>query len=74
MPTTVDKVVLMRPTSVTHHADYDQRDVVRTPTHRPGPAPGPYDPDRLTCLPGWYMLVVVTTSGIPSPATWVRVQ
>jgi hypothetical protein len=87
--TTVDRVVLMRPSSVTHHTDYDQRYVqlestgssetpeeveVSTPPYKPGLAPGPPDPNQLSCLPGYYMLAVVTNGGTPSHAAWVELR
>jgi hypothetical protein len=85
--TTVEKVVMMRPSSVTHHADYDQRYVqleaavgessdtldVQPPPYPPGGNPVPH-PNNLSCLPGFYMLFVVTDGGVPSVATWVQLQ
>ena len=29
------------------------------------------DPNQLSCLPGYYMIVVVTDGGTPSVAAWV---
>jgi hypothetical protein len=71
-PAGVGRVTLMRPGSVTHSVDFEQRDVelafrasgdllrVRAP------ASGAVAP------PGWYMLFIVDSRGVPSRAAWVR--
>jgi hypothetical protein len=66
-------VTLIRPGTVTHGVNFDQRsvdlpftaqsDVLTVRTPRPTEAP-----------PGWYMLVVVDGSGIPSVASWVHIS
>jgi hypothetical protein len=80
---TVDRVVLMRPGSVTHHADLDQRYVqldfkvtapgtvkVTPPLDRPGPAGAGSN----AAPEGWYMLFIVSSQGVPSVAAWVQLQ
>ena len=83
----IQHAVLMRPGTATHQIDFDQRYIklnpstlswpintigFLSPSGRPGtgiqanrspPAP-----------PGWYMLFLVTSGGVPSVAHWVRLQ
>ena len=69
------KVVLIRPGSVTHHFDQDQRyiELVTTPVDE--------DTVRFT-LPatsniaprGFYMAFLVSNQGIPSEARWLELQ
>jgi hypothetical protein len=65
-------VVLMRPGSVTHSVDFEQRFVSLVFEARAGaliaqtPASGSIAP------PGWYMLFIVNDSGVPSRAFWVH--
>ena len=82
--TAVGKVVLIRSGSLTHHADMDQRyvqlpfiegDVGTVDFQAPdGPplfgAPTP----RLSAPLGFYMIFLVTTTGVPSVAHFVRFQ
>lgn len=76
---TVGKVVLMRPGSLTHHTDMDQQYVelpfiddglfvtITAPSGPPGSAgPGPKAPL------GYWMLFLVTNTGTPSVAQFVR--
>ncbi len=82
----VDRVVLMRPCSVTHHSDMDQRYVeleqviggttpppntirVKTP---PIPVPAGTSQDSVVAPPGWYMMFLISSTGTPSIAQWVR--
>jgi hypothetical protein len=68
----IREVVLVRPGSVTHAIDMDQRLVGMTFTAGPGelkvksPANGNLAP------PGYYMLFIVNSSGVPSVAKFVR--
>jgi hypothetical protein len=66
---------LMRPGATTHSTDGEQR-LVDLPITANGP-------DQLTLQlpaaatlapPGWYMLVVVDTGGVPSEASWVHLS
>ncbi len=76
----VEKVVLIRPGSVTHHFDFEQRVIALAQVTNPAPPFGtitfqtsaPFDKNHAP--PGYYMLFVVTNTGIPSLATWVQVQ
>jgi len=69
----VGTVVLIRAGSSTHHFDFDQRYVElffttsgSTLTVGAPPSPG-------AAPPGYYMLFVVSTAGVPSEAKWVLV-
>jgi len=76
----VERVVLMRPASTTHHSDMDAR-YVRLEVVVDDDAPptdvrirfrGP--PDSNHAPRGWYMLFLVTNQGVPSEAVWVHVE
>ena len=71
----VSSLVLMRPAVMTHQVDTEQRAV---PLRFTSPAPGEYvaaaPRDAGEAPPGYYMLFAVTSGGVPSRATWVRVQ
>jgi len=73
---TLDRVVLLRPASVTHHFDVDQRyieldftvDSYSEPFPQPNPPIAGYSltvtaPDEMLAPPGWYMLFVVSSKG-----------
>lgn len=71
----VQKVVLMRPASVTHHSDFDQRYVElevlgQTATSITVQAP----PTSAHAPRGYYMLFLVSNQGVPSEAGWVRLE
>jgi hypothetical protein len=65
---------LLRPSAVTHQTDTEQRSVALEVTPRED---GTYDlslPAEEGLTPsGWYMLVVLDSGGVPSPARWVHV-
>ena len=71
----VSSVVLIRPNSVTHHTDAGHRFInlglngvvgntitVRSPSN------------AFVAPPGYYMLFIVNSAGVPSVAAWVQVQ
>lgn len=70
----IAKVVLMRPGSVTHHFDTDQRYVQLKfePSPDGSNALTFYTPDRDKTPPGYWMLFLVTAAGTPSLARWVQ--
>jgi hypothetical protein len=83
----VSKVVLTRAGSMTHGLDTDQRYVAMEmlPPVEGGPPgvltvvapkrPGfTSSPSEVAAPPGYYMLWVVTSTGIPSVAAWIRLQ
>ena len=69
----VRKVALLRAGSVTHSVNFEQRYLALTFAAGDGqltvtaPAGGNVAP------PGWYLLFLVNSNGVPSPAAWVRV-
>lgn len=84
----INKVVLIRPGSVTHGSNSDQRYIeleIIQPVEEevvegeimarmPPRAPGhlAWQPTDVTGPPGFYMLFLVTTSRVPSEAAWVE--
>jgi len=84
----VSKVVLMRPGSTTHHIDFDQRYVeldfqilIPLPGGNPvvrfttpvGP-PQPAHAGTNAAPPGWYMIFLVSSQGVPSVAGWIKLE
>lgn len=74
----VEKVILLRPGSVTHHFDMDARciELQQGPMPDP-PPPGTFvdflaPPNENIAPKGWYMLVIVTYGGAASVAAWVE--
>lgn len=72
----VDEVCLMRPSAVTHGADFSQTRILLPHATVPGDSSrlvvsGPVD---ATYAPeGWYMLFVLD-GGVPSEARWIKVE
>ncbi|MEU4558958.1 galactose oxidase-like domain-containing protein [Actinoplanes sp. NPDC023936] len=65
---------LLKPSSVTHVTDTDQRSVALG-VKRTGGAVEVTVPKRAGLVPsGWYMLFLVDAAGVPSVARWVRVR
>lgn len=69
----IAEVVLVRPSTVTHGVNFDQRSVPLAFSAGAGglevgaPASSTHAP------PGWYMMFLVDDQGVPSVASWVRV-
>lgn len=75
--TALAKVVLMRPGAVTHHFDTDQRyrELMFEPPFLGGSNALFQIPNSANALPpGFYMIFLVNTAGIPSEARWLNVQ
>ncbi len=86
----VDKVVLMRPSSVTHGNNSEQRYIdlevdgsidpapgeiwVKMPANPPGQGTTTTNPNEVTGPPGHYMLFLVSGGRIPSEAAWVELS
>jgi len=83
----ISRVVLMRPCSVTHHSDMDQRyvelanvpqpdsDAINTVVVRtPNTPTGGNTRGSTEAPPGWYMAFLITSEGTPSMAKWVLLQ
>lgn len=70
--TTIGQVALVRPSAVTHSYNMDQRHI-RLPFTQGGTALTVSAPERASYAPpGYYMLFVVNSSGVPSVARWVK--
>jgi hypothetical protein len=70
----IARVALVRAGAVTHSVNFDQRyvDLTYQPDGSGGlAATSPADSNHAP--PGWYMLFIVTASGVPSVASWVEV-
>ena len=70
----VGEVVLMAPSATTHGADMQQRRIpLRIKQRVPGQGVNAVSPDSAALAPpGWYMLFVTDTAGVPSVARWVH--
>lgn len=71
--TSIERVVLMAPGSTTHHSDMHQRYHALVTKHLQPTSVQFTTPLNATVLPaGYYMLYLVTNTGIPSVARWIR--
>jgi hypothetical protein len=71
----VARVALLKPGSVTHGVDFSQRYVdVDFQTAGASTLELVAPPDGGVAPPGYYMLFVVDSDGVPSRARWVRVS
>ncbi|MCI0588998.1 MAG: DUF1929 domain-containing protein [Planctomycetes bacterium] len=75
----ITMVSLLRPPSVTHHQDFDQRFVelylessTGTGTSRTLKIRKPENAN--ICPPGWYILFTVAASGVPSVGAWLNIH
>ncbi len=71
-PDTTSHLVLMAPGSSTHTVDFHERTIDLDTTATSGGVSATV-PSGTVALPGWYLLFLVTDSGVPSTATWVHV-
>ncbi len=69
----VSRVALIRPDSVTHGVNFDQRYVL-LPFIPAGGALSIDAPTATEAPPGWYMLFLVDSDGVPSVASWIHVS
>jgi len=70
----IGRVALVRASSVTHSNDFDQRYVDLTyQSNGSGGLTATSPPDSNHAPPGWYMLFILNTSGVPSVASWIQV-
>ncbi|MYX16590.1 DUF1929 domain-containing protein [Streptomyces sp. SID8374] len=63
---------LMRPSAVTHTTDVEQRSIALDLKKGNGEVSVSVPDDATLVPPGWYMLFVTDTDGIPSEAKWVK--
>lgn len=70
----IDRIALIRGSTVTHGVNFDQRHLSLAFT--PGAAAGELTvtgpASALEAPPGWYMLFVIDDAGVPSVAKWVH--
>jgi len=69
----IKRLALVKPAAVTHANNFDQRYVDCTFSAAGGTLHATAPPDGNHAPPGWYMLFLVNTGGVPSVASWVRV-
>ena len=72
--TNIASVALMRPASVTHAFNQDQRFVPLTFQQAAGGLTVQSPANANVAPPGYYMLFIVDTNGVPSVAPFVKVQ
>jgi hypothetical protein len=65
------RVALIRPDAVTHGVNFDQRYLILPFTASSGGLTV-RAPDASVAPPGWYMLFLVNSEGVPSVASWVH--
>jgi hypothetical protein len=66
------RVALMKPGSATHSMDSEQRYVDLSFSAGDGAISATSPADGNKAPPGWYMLFIVSSSGVPSVASWVH--
>lgn len=69
----IAKVALIRPSAVIHGNNMDQRYVPLPFTAGDGALTVTAPADGASAPPGWYMLVIENTAGVPSVARWIHV-
>jgi Domain of unknown function (DUF1929)/Kelch motif len=69
----ITRVALVKACAVTHSNNFDQRYVDCTFSAGSGSLSATSPPDSNHAPPGWYMLFLVNSSGVPSVASWVKV-
>jgi Galactose oxidase-like, Early set domain/Glyoxal oxidase N-terminus/Kelch motif len=69
----VARVVLIKPGAVTHSCNFDQRYIPCTFTARGTTLSAVAPSGANSAPPGWYLLFLVSTAGVPSVASWVHV-
>jgi hypothetical protein len=70
----ISRVALVKPAAVTHSNNFDQRYVDCTFTSSGGTLRVTSPPNANHAPPGWYMLFLVNSTGVPSVASWVQVN
>jgi hypothetical protein len=70
----IKRVALVKPGAVTHSNNFDQRYVDLTyGSNGSGGLTATAPPDSNHAPPGWYMLFILNSAGVPSVASWVQV-
>ncbi len=73
-PSAVARVVLLRPGSVTHSNNMSQRHVELTFLPRAGRVIAMTPPNFNVAQPGYYLLFVLDSAGVPSVGRWLKLQ
>lgn len=71
-PSAVARAVLVRPSSVTHTNDMNQRHVELAFSASGGGITATAPPSPTVAPPGWYMLFLLDDAGVPSVAWWLE--
>lgn len=66
-------VVLIRPSTVTHGVNFDQRSVSLAFSAQTSTLSVDAPSSSTQAPPGWYMMFLVDDAGVPSIASWVRI-
>ncbi len=69
----IARLVLIKPGAVTHSCNFDQRYVACPFTASGSTLSAVAPPSANSAPPGWYLLFLVSTAGVPSVASWVHV-
>ena len=69
----ISRVVLVRPASMTHEIDSDQRSVPLTFSASGTQVTAQLPSNTNLMPPGYYMLFALNSSGVPAEAPWVRI-
>jgi Domain of unknown function (DUF1929)/Glyoxal oxidase N-terminus len=70
----ISQVALVKAAAVTHSNNFDQRYVKCTFSTNGGTLRVTSPPNTNYAPPGWYMLFLVNSTGVPSVASWVQVS
>jgi len=73
-PSSISKAVMMRVSSVTHSIDFEQRRVPLVKSAVAGGLNLKAPPNSNVAPPGYYMLFLIDTQGVPSVAKMIRVE
>jgi hypothetical protein len=73
-PAAVTRAVLMRPGAVTHAVDMSQQAIFLDVTAQPDGLTMTAPLNATVAPPGYYMLFVLDAAGVPSVASWVRLD
>ncbi|MBA2365584.1 MAG: DUF1929 domain-containing protein [Actinobacteria bacterium] len=72
--TNISKIALVRPGSVTHQIDTDQRYVTLGFSASDGQLAAQAPVSGTVAPPGWYMLFILNSQGVPAVANWIHLQ
>lgn len=73
-PGAIARAVLMRPGAVTHAVDMSQQSITLGMTAQADGLTMTSPLNATVAPPGWYMLFLVDSAGVPSRASWIRLD